>query len=752
MIKMAEKNFERDDEASFASLPLKRKEGIIARLKAPLLGLVFSITSLIYIVFTKILTLNTIILSIVVSLLLISLYLTIMKVLKRAILLLAKADETTLIKDGKVLIRIDEKSLTAKAYSAFEISELPLRIQGKLRYFVRSAMIENIPFFYTILNYPINKSQKIISSGLSKEKRGIALVSHYGLWKSAIIIGTFVESRIIPGWLEKISNKIERNMSILMASFLSAFPHTRIRRLGAKELSLILDGSPPLLSSFYLWGIEVERFIDISPMFIKNIRTVLPSEFIVPQSVESDIDIGFIYDPEGINEEKLKEKAGFKWDNLLTSNTIIAADNKEIVELINYKILKKAIIDNIRYIIIADSDSKLLRIRDFKDLPRYIIGYNASINILNPSQKSNIQGYIRFLLLALTLSNYISNPADPNLFLVLQRGFEDAEPTVDTLIGIIDGMLTEPLPYKVKAELQNFRNFLLSIVVDKNRRFYLSDSIKFEEALYKSNIIFFGVKRELFLHSLIFYFILYRILTSKRKNEKIIVLVDSVENFLSNKAPELLTSLIKELNKVGILFHFSTTMPSKIARDIYSLCDNFAVGELKALDDAKIIAGYIRLSEAGEGLYSEHRHKIQQISFLRTMGNDRVLLYRKDLQLPIPLILEYENIEEESDFLKEPNQLALPQENYDLLALEFRDLKDSVIRILTWLDEMPLTLLALANILEDLSFDTLKRIIKRLQELSLVKPIITFTGSSKRIQFELTERGRKALERAISLK
>ena len=87
-----------------------------------------------------------------------------------------------------------------------------------------------------------------------------------------------------------------------------------------------------------------------------------------------------------------------------------------------------------------------------------------------------------------------------------------------------------------------------------------------------------------------------------------------------------------------------------------------------------------------------------------------------------------------------------------MLALEFRDLKDSVIRILTWLDEMPLTLLALANILEDLSFDTLKRIIKRLQELSLVKPIITFTGSSKRIQFELTERGRKALERAISLK
>ena len=190
-------------------------------------------------------------------------------------------------------------------------------------------------------------------------------------------------------------------------------------------------------------------------------------------------------------------------------------------------------------------------------------------------------------------------------------------------------------------------------------------------------------------------------------------------------------------------------MPSKIARDIYSLCDNFAVGELKALDDAKIIADYIRLSEAGEGLYSEHRHKIQQISFLRTMGNDRILLYRKDLQLSIPLILEYENIEEESDFLKEPGQLVFSQENYDLFTLEFKDLKDSVIRVLTWLDEMPLTLPALANILEDLPFDTLKRIIKRLQELSLIKPIITFTGSSKRIQFELTERGRKALERTI---
>lgn len=746
---MSEKNFEGVDEESLVSLPLKRKEGIITRLKMPLLGLIFSVTSLIYIVFTKILTLNTIILSIVVSLLLVSLYLTIMRVLKRTILLLTKADEMTLIKDGKVLIRINEKSLTAKAYSAFEISELPLRIQGKLRYFIRSAMVENIPFFYTILNYPINKSQKIVDSGLSKEKRDIALVSRHGLWKSAIIIGTFVESRIIPGWLEKISNKIEKNMSILMASFLSAFPHTRIKRLSAKELSLILNDSTLFLPSFYLWGVEVERFVDISPMFIKNIRAVLPSEFIVPQSVESDIDIGFIYDPEGINEERLKEKAGFKWDNLLASNTIITADNKEIVELINYKILKRAMIDNIRYIIITDSDSKLLRIKDFKDLPKYIIGYNASINILNPLQKNNIQAYIRFLLLSLALSNYISNPADPNLFLVLQRGFEDEEPTVDTLIGIIDGMLTEPLPYRVKTELQNFRNFLLSIVVDKNRRFYLSDSIKFEEVLYESNIIFFGVKKELFLHTLIFYFILYRILTSKRKNEKIIVLVDSVENFLSSKASELLISLIKELNKVGILFHFSTTAPSKINKDIYSLCDNFVVGELRALDDAKIIAEYIRLSETGEGLYSEHRHKIQQVSFLRTMGNDRILLYRKDLQLSIPLILEYENIEEESDFLKEPGQLVLSQENYDLFTLEFKDLKDSVIRVLTWLDEMPLTLPALANILEDLPFDTLKRIIKRLQELSLIKPIITFTGSSKRIQFELTERGRKALERAI---
>ncbi|MGQ4833081.1 MAG: hypothetical protein ACP6IS_04150 [Candidatus Asgardarchaeia archaeon] len=743
-----------NEKGDLSELPplIRRKSSLLSKIRVPLAGTIIGTSLLVYMNQTAKLTPDEIMFSISIAIVLLCVGYILSRVTPFVIHNVMKSEEG-MVEIGDNLAIIDHYSLTIRGYAAFEIKEIPLRIQGKLRYFVRSAMIENVPFFYIILNHPAKKSKKMVIQDNKVRKQNDLERRFYGTWETRIVIGTFQDVKISPGWESKLSDRLEKNLALLSTSFVSSFPHTRIRKLKPKELANILTLQRPIKnSSLFFWGTELEQFFEIAPMLAKNMRTVLPSEFIVPQDIASDIDIGIIYEPEGIIEESLKSYAGFKFSNILKSNTVICANSNEVIETVFSK-MYSAIHErkDLLKVIITTTNSKIFRADKLRNITHLAIGSNASLDIFNPVEEENTQKFLKFLNLSLYASGFVEEPLEPNILLLLQRSYDDGLPTINTLIDAIDGMLAEPLPFKVKNSLQGFRNFLMTITTDQNRRYYLSENFKLQESLNEEGEVIIGINQELYLKSLIFFLVLYRIATALKHNDRnMIVFLDLPEMFLAkSKRNEILGPIISWFNDENTSFIILTSDITTVPSSVLKTCNNYVLGKITTQEDLKYLSNFVVLHESEEGLYSEHRHKIQQISFLRTLPPDRVILFREDFEGAIPLIIDYEVLRSDRESnIPMGHSVDSYESNYkiDLLTLEFRRDKEIAQRILMWIEEMPLTLTALTNLLDDVPFDKIRRITRRLQELSLIKPVVTFTRNSKRIQFEITEKGRRVIE------
>ena len=671
--------------------------------------------------------------------------------------------------DDVALYKINETKVIG--FSGFELVEVPLRLRGKFRYFIRTAFLEKIPLFYIFSHLPVEtknvvKQNLVENSVASLRKRNVRMdkkeketmmaeqiESTGGVWKGTVFIGTKAEVTLSPGWKERLQKQLDENISVLMHSFISAYPHTRIKRVSGKELLNLFNSHLLLNSSFYyLLADEVLSFFEIPPMVEKMLKSSYPSEFIVPTYIESDIFIGNAVEPEGVINEYPENKVGFTKKQIENGLLIIGSDRRQ-----RYLVDRKIITENVhlgyKYVIIDDTGQYRSLLSDFSpsEIGIFRLGKDAGFYLLDHG-KISLEAYAANLLFAFHVSGFLENSNDPNLLLLMQRVLEsDESANVMALIDAISQMLEESIPSKSKSELTQLRNAIMWMISSDAKAAVLLSNLDINKLLSSKRILLFETSGSYHFQRFQKIYLLLKLIASK-PNNKIIVLIPRAENIFPN-LKTISTSIqyfMTQLNQMNISLHLSVRNPSLLNSTALSFFRNVVALRILEDRDIKTTANILMLKEASEGYYSSQRHSLQQISYLKTLSEERAILLRDDVVSPFPIVLDTVPIIDISDeIIEEVFKAKISNDTLvtsrSLLEIEFGSDAKFVWSLLNWLNRTPLTMTALTNIFDTVSPEKLFATIKRMQELNLIKPNVTSIGRSSQVEYILTQRGEHAL-------
>ena len=655
-------------------------------------------------------------------------------------------------------------------FSGFELVEVPLRLRGKFRYFIRTAFLEKIPLFYLFSHMPV-ETKSVLKSGLVEDlfykarksndidekeyetRLAENIETNGGIWKGTVFIGTKAEVLLSPGWKERLQKKLEANVSVLMHSFISAYPHTKIKQVSGKELLELFNSHLLLNSSFYhLTADEVLSFFEIPPMVEKMLKSSYPSEFIVPTYLESDILIGNAVEPEGMIDNYPSNKVGFTRRQIESGLLVIGA-SKHQRYLVDRKIITENVHLGYKYVIIDDTGVYRSILSDFSpsDVSIFRLGKDAGFYLLDPKNMP-LEEYAANLLFAFQVSGFLENSSDPNLLLLMQRVLETNESAnIMSLVDAISQMLEESIPSKSKSELVQLRNAITWMISSNAKAAILLSNIEFDKLLSAKKILLFETAGSHHFQRFQKIYVLLKLLASE-PNTKTIVLISRAEAVFPNvrNLSIAIQYLMTQLSKRGTSLHLSVRNPSLLNNVALSFFKNVIALRILEDIDVKATSSILMLKESSEGYYSSQRHNLQQISYLKTLPDERAILLRDDVVSPFPIILDTVPIIEISDnLLDDVFRGSIPSNaivtSKSLLEIEFGNDAKFVWSLLNWLNRTPLTMTALTNIFDNVSPEKLFAVIKRMRELNLVKPNVTSVGRSSQIEYILTQRGEHAL-------
>jgi len=661
-------------------------------------------------------------------------------------------------------------------FSGFELVEVPLRLRGKFRYFIRTAFLEKIPLFYIFSHMPVETKsvlkRKLIENSITKSRKkktidekdvetqlAESMEANGGIWKGTVFIGTKAEVLLSPGWRERLQKQLDANVSVLMHSFISAYPHTKIKRVSGKELLELFNSHLLLNSSFYhLTADEVLSFFEIPPMVEKMLKSSYPSEFIVPTYLESDIFIGNAIEPEGVIDNYPTNKVGFTKRQVENGLMVIGADKHQ-----RYLVDRKIITENThlgyKYVIIDDTGVYRSLLSDFSpsDIGIFRLGKDAGFYLLDPKNQS-LEEYAANLLFAFQVSGFLENSNDPNLLLLLQRVMESNESAnIMSLVDAISQMLEESIPARSKTELTQLRNALTWMISSDAKAAILLGNIEFNKLLSSKKVLLFETSGSHHFQRFQKIYVLLKLLASE-PNTKTIVMIARAEAVFPNmrNINPAIQYLMTQLHKRNVSLHLSIRNPSLLNNVVLSFFKNIVALRILEDKDVQTTANLLMLKESSEGYYSSQRHSLQQISYLKTLPEERAILLRDDVVSAFPVLLDTVPIIEVSDTLIEdvfkvsmPNHSVVTSKS--LLEIEFGNDAKFAWSLLNWLNRTPLTMTALTNIFDNVSPEKLFAIVKRMQELNLIKPNVTSVGRSSQIEYILTQRGEYALNTYSSI-
>ena len=653
------------------------------------------------------------------------------------------------------------------AVAAFKLESVPLRIRGKINYLLRSAYIEKIPLFYFYHHEPVSSLKatllRIIEGKQFKEQKHKIkeeeIISNDGIWKGALIIGTQVRSYLLPGWQKKLEEKIEKNMNLISASFVSAFPHTKIKRLSGTELEKILRIPFNNSTSFYMLGNEVAYFMNIPPMIEKIIKPVYPAEFISPLTIESDIIIGHSIEPEGMIDNEKQIPVGFTIDQLRKENLLVVGEDYEERKNTNLRLIYEAVKNGLKYVILTTS-------KDYRCLPMLLgedkvkilrLGKDFSIDVMSQGAISTDE-YNSLLILAFYLGGLIEKINSTAVTLLLQRVYEDpAQRGLQPLIEQANNLLESELSRSDKITIENIRNTIAAIMKDDTYSALSIDSTDLAMLIQNTNVIVIEYNFKVHLNAILQAFLILKILTCGYKGH-IVIHLPYAQDILYDRAKEKqgLDLFMRLLKRKRITLHASTNKPASLDRSILQYFSCIVVHKIRKEEDLQVVADILKLEENAEGYYSQARHKLAQKSFLVWLGPGEFLMYRPDISSAIPGVRA--DIKYTLDIISDEylditsRSVELEISKGTILETEFgSDAKDAA-KILTWLTTSDLTFPALMTIIDDISPQRVKLLLKRLTQASLVIPNAIKVSKGTQVLYKITQKGNIALNQYLENK
>lgn len=641
------------------------------------------------------------------------------------------------------------------AVAAFKLDTVPLRIRGKINYLLRTAYIEKISMFYFYYQKPVSNIKRTLLrlvkgakyDELNSKEKEEEIISHDGLWQGALVIGTQAETLLLPGWKKRVKKSIEQNLNLLISSFISAFPHTKIKRLRGSEFEEILRLPFGSSTSFYFLGVEASVFAQIPSMIEKIIKPAYPAEFITPLDMQSDIILGYSFEMEGIIDNEPQIPIGFMKQQILSGNIFVAGDSSDERFKTNVKIILECIKQNLKYVIITTSKKyrMLANILDETKVKILRLGKDASIDVMSTDNVSSSE-YNGLLNIAFYLAGVINNLNLSIVNLLIQRIYEDpTQRGLQPLFEQANILLESDIPKDDKRAIEAIRNIISATIKDDIYPALSMKTVDFKDLLEHYDIIIVEYDLKPHLNALIQAFLIIKILSSGFDDD-VIIHLPYIQDILFNRTREKmgLDIFLRMLKRKKVILHASTNKPSLLDPTILQHFNCIVSHKVQRDEDVEVVSNLLKLKENVDGYYSPSRHKLGQESYLKWIEQDYFLLYRDDLSSAVPairgLLSDKPTISDEYlDIVSK--EIKLQEEPKTILELEFgNDAKDAS-AILMWLTTSDLTFPALATIIDNMTPQRIKSLLTRLTRSALVLTNAVNVGRATQILYKITQKG-----------
>ncbi len=592
--------------------------------------------------------------------------------------------------------------------------------------FTQSAMMQKVPFAYTVYNTPINlelfdkkeifrrlniKTQhwfdhdrKYIWDHYSKEKirrspEEVAkkdekwVTMRSGIWKSMLTLAVsnrIYTRRVTVRDMHGLERELQENNKAIVHAFVSNFNGLKLTPLRRRKLisgylcsalktyTYRLSGTH--LQYLILQGKTLNKLVEIADEYKKGVETRIGAEFNTPLHLENFITLGH-----AINTEILESEVpfGLKLDQLKHLLLVNGAFNDR--EHASMKIVAELIQTKVPSLVFDFSGtwSKLISYFEGtqfeKELLYFKLGSSFSLDPLRsdiPYDLSNSK-YQEFLFdvyglafgknkrtVEMFRNTILKNPEMdlPSLNLEIRTQSDWEKRPTDPVLGSLFSDLT-----------QEDLTLCLSATTSKVKS---CDFIKTDKTVIVDLSITKEFRTQLFFAFLILSKIIHYITVNGEYHPKIIIM-PTIDIFFDSR-------YITTQSHYGKIDKFLGTLRQKgfglicSANQVHSLHQNVFtyfpnIMAFRAVDnrDIALLKNLMNLQELiGTGYYSSKRNNTYQLEYLKNLNNYRALIKRKDIYQTFPVLLEYEDIIKEHPLPYEEIIPFMRAQGYDLRDAE----------------------------------------------------------------------------------
>jgi len=616
----------------------------------------------------------------------------------------------------------DEMLVNLKIHNLYDYRPFLIAHANK---FTQSAMIQKVPFAYTVCNTPISLEQfekncfkhlniktqhwldyeryyiwnKYLKEHIRRKKKEIADLEYRwatmrsGIWESMLTLSVsnrMYTRRVRVRDMLHLEHELENKNRAVAHAFVSSFNGLRLMPLQKRKLisgylcstlktyKYRLSGTH--LQYLILQGKTLNKLVEIADEYKKGVKTRIGAEFNTPLHLENFITVGHT-----INTEILEAEIPFglmldQLKQLLIVNGTFEerehATMKIVVELIQAKV-PSLVFD------FSGTWSKLISYFEGtqfeKDLLYFKLGSSFSLDPLRSDipydlNNSKYQEYL-FDVYGLAFgknkrtvemfrNTILKNPEMdlPSLNLEIRTQSDWEKRPTNAVLGSIFSDLT-----------QEDLTLCLSATTSKVKAY---DFIKSDKTVIVDLSITTEFSTQLFFAFLILSKIIHYITVNGEYYPKTIIM-PTIDIFFDSR-------YITTQSHYGKIDKFLGPLRQKgfglvcSANQVYSLHQNVFtyfpnIMAFRAVDnrDIALLKNLMNLQElVGTGYYSSKRNNTYQIEYLKNLNNCKALIKRKDIYQAFPILLEYEDILKERPFPYEEIIPFMRTQGYDLLDAE----------------------------------------------------------------------------------
>ena len=571
-------------------------------------------------------------------------------------------------------------------------------------------------YSYTLANHPLssynfdhqgfkylnNKTKNHLSYCKKDENKELKymnwLAVRFGMWNSVLTL-SISSYKIIDNFGEEDLQKLEGDLDIQKNALKGAFnlnlKNFRLTELSTrtlisgymfsilKEKSFRKSGSH--LNYVMLQGSSLEYLARVEDVLKKGITTKIPAEFNTPLHLENFITIGHTINTEVVGKEI---PAGFTSDQLC--NLLITNGHYLQREKTSMKIAVE-LIENSDPCIIFDfngSWSKMLsyfKNTKFEDDLIFLkLGTTFTSDPLSsdiPYDNNNLR-YLEYMfdafglafkkdqrLLDLFRNTIRKNPEMdlPSIILDLQSQNDwERNPLNDSLIAFFSDFTPQELTALKKLEGNEEDIIRAFNFVSDNKTIILDLSL-----LRDTN-------KKLFFAFLIVSKIIHFITSTDEYVKKKIFIPNSdlfFESFYLDRNMDYtkINLFLDPLLQRGFGLILSANQIRYLHSNLLTYFNNIITFKAIDLNDINTIRTILNLQElTGKGIYSASRNNAYQITYLKTMSGNNVLIKRDDIEQSFPVIIDWEQIEESETVSFEEIIELMDKKGYNLRKTEKR--------------------------------------------------------------------------------